>query len=242
MKSKLMILLLIFGWVNSFSQSVPNTTTFSLQDVIDVVNPTTYDLLDCFADVNAAYFDATYGSKTMSPKTLLGFRNYTVQTCPDIGDSYQDGVVAYIYVSGDPGYVAGECHGIITTTTTIGYYVWYDGSCDWYEFYSTGAALGTGLTNTNTIYAALSGCYYNIWAGEVCYNYSTTNYSDWYLPSRDEAKKIWDSRALLGGNSLYPIWTSTETELQGAYEIMADGTAFNTNKSSSLLVRPIRYF
>ena len=52
---------------------VPNTTTFELQDVVDEVNPTTDDLVDCFADANASYFDSTYeGSKNQ----LLNFRNY----------------------------------------------------------------------------------------------------------------------------------------------------------------------
>ena len=52
---------------------VPNTTTFDLQDVVDEVNPTTDDLVDCFADANANYFDSSYeGSKNQ----LLNFRNY----------------------------------------------------------------------------------------------------------------------------------------------------------------------
>jgi len=75
MKSKIIILLLIVC-LKSFGQSVPNTTTFTLQNVATVVD---YNDLDaCFTNSNAAYFDATYGSKTMSPKTLYGFRNYTV--------------------------------------------------------------------------------------------------------------------------------------------------------------------
>ena len=52
---------------------VPNTSTFSLQDVVNVVNPTTDDLVDCFADAVASKFDSTYsGSKNQ----LLNFRNY----------------------------------------------------------------------------------------------------------------------------------------------------------------------
>jgi hypothetical protein len=52
---------------------VPNTTTFELQDVVDEVNPTTDDLVDCFNDATASYFDSTYeGSKNQ----LLNFRNY----------------------------------------------------------------------------------------------------------------------------------------------------------------------
>lgn len=81
MKGKLLIILL-FAFSGVFGQSVPDTNTFTLQDVVDAVNPTTDDLVDCFADSNAAYFDPTYGSKTMSPQTLYGFRNYALTyTC-----------------------------------------------------------------------------------------------------------------------------------------------------------------
>lgn len=53
--------------------AVPNTNTFSLQDVVDEVNPTTDDLVDCFADAIASKFDSAYsGSKNQ----LLNFRNY----------------------------------------------------------------------------------------------------------------------------------------------------------------------
>lgn len=59
--------------------AVPNTNTFNLKDVtIEIYNDTNggRNLLSCFADSDAAQFDQFYGSKTMNPKTLLGFRNY----------------------------------------------------------------------------------------------------------------------------------------------------------------------
>lgn len=53
--------------------AVPDTTTFSLQDVVDEVNPTTDDLVDCFADADSASFDAAYEE---SKDELDDFRNY----------------------------------------------------------------------------------------------------------------------------------------------------------------------
>lgn len=56
---------------------VPDTTTFTLQSVVEVVNPTTDDLEDCFADAVASKFDSTYeGNKDR----LLNFRNYDAST------------------------------------------------------------------------------------------------------------------------------------------------------------------
>ena len=53
--------------------SVPNTTTFTLQDVVTEVNPTTDDLNDCFNDAIASYFNSAYeGSKNQ----LLNFIRY----------------------------------------------------------------------------------------------------------------------------------------------------------------------
>lgn len=55
---------------------VPNTTTFTLQDVITEVNPTTDDLNDCFNDADSSYFNSAYeGSKDQ----LLNFRDYGSQ-------------------------------------------------------------------------------------------------------------------------------------------------------------------
>ena len=51
---------------------VPNTTTFTLQDVVNEVNPTTDDLADCFTDANIFLFDPAYSSSV----GLLKFRNY----------------------------------------------------------------------------------------------------------------------------------------------------------------------
>jgi len=60
--------------------SVPNTNTFSLQDVVDVVNPSIHTLQHSFDESIPEYFDPTYeGNKDR----LSNFRNYTI---PSIGD------------------------------------------------------------------------------------------------------------------------------------------------------------
>jgi hypothetical protein len=55
--------------------AVPDTTTFTLQDVADEINPATMDrLTKCFSNAIASYFDSKYGPGDES--NLLQFRNY----------------------------------------------------------------------------------------------------------------------------------------------------------------------
>ena len=52
--------------------AVPDTSTFTLQDVVNEVNPSSDDLADCFSDSNIYLFDPAYSSSV----GLLKFRNY----------------------------------------------------------------------------------------------------------------------------------------------------------------------
>lgn len=55
--------------------TIPDTNTFSLQDVVDEVNPTSDDLVDCISDANSSNFDTNY--YTAPATSLLEFRNYS---------------------------------------------------------------------------------------------------------------------------------------------------------------------
>lgn len=87
MKSKISTLLFIFVAFIGVGQ-VPNTTTFSLQDVVNVVEPDVYTLQSCFNDAVSAYFDPAYSG---SKNSLLNFRNYGA--CPSYISS---GSLAYL--------------------------------------------------------------------------------------------------------------------------------------------------
>jgi len=76
---------------------------------------------------------------------------------------------------------------------------------------NSNTAIGSGAANT-TFVAGLAG------AGSVAYaveNLTYNNYTDWFIPSRDELQKLYDNRASLGaansfvGSQYY--WSSTET-------------------------------
>lgn len=78
MKNKLTILL-IFAWFAGFSQTVPNHDHFTLGMVAKAVygdSAVGRNTSSLFADSDAGKFDPNYGSKTMNPQTINGFRNY----------------------------------------------------------------------------------------------------------------------------------------------------------------------
>ena len=201
------LLILVIG-LFAFAPDVPNTSTFRFSQVTMAVygdSASGRNLTSAFADATGTFDPSYVGSKT----NLLNFRNYKATlscTPPAVGCSYQGGIVAYVYVSGDPGYVSGEVHGIIVSSADVGHAAWWNGS------YSvtgvTATALGTGATNTTTIVASQG---VGTYAAYLCLDYVSGIYGDWYLPSKDELEKIWINRVAIGGLTPFEVfWTSTE--------------------------------
>jgi len=134
----------------------------------------------------------------------------------NIGDSYGGGKVAYIFTSSDPGYIAGQTHGLIAATsdqtTDVGV-KWFP-----YTFYgATGTYLGLGLPNTVTIIASavLQGSTdITTFAAGLASSYRGGGYIDWYLPSKDELNKLYNNRVAIGGfatsGSIATYWSSTQ--------------------------------
>lgn len=158
-----------------------------------------------------------------------------------IGDVYQGGKIAYILVSGDPGYDANVQHGLIAAITDQSTGIqWYNGNST--TTAATGTALGTGLQNTNVIITNQGATATNYAAG-LARAYDGVTYNDWYLPSKDELYKLYLNRAAIGGfiNSAY--WSSSEYDSTIAYFFSFDGGyAGGGIKSFSNRVRAVRAF
>lgn len=163
MKNKLIILLL-FACFISFGQSVPNTTTFSLDSVVHVVNPTTNSLGGCFADANATYFDLTYSG---AKDRLSNFRNYGTPTCISSNVTYTSspiGSSTTFFTLNTPAVVAGDLllilvgqMGSTAITTPSGYSVQtninptYVSSYIYYKPITATASAGTVNISTGSI-------------------------------------------------------------------------------------------
>ena len=165
----------------------------------------------------------------------------------DIGDSYQGGIIAYLFQSGDNGYVAGETHGLIAATADqsngIQWYYW-----SYIATGATGTAIGTGLANTNAI-IAIQGGTATYYAAGIARNYTGGNYNDWYLPSLDELTKLYQNigqgSALgnVGGFVDSWYWSSSEINMYSSWFLeFQGGNRYENAKSDRRNVRAIRSF
>ena len=161
-----------------------------------------------------------------------------------IGSAFQGGIVFYLLQNGDPGYIAGETHGLIAAnvdqSTSL---YWFNGT--YIITGATGTAIGTGLANTNTIITAQGATATNYAAG-IARAYTGGGYSDWYLPSKDELSKMYLNRALVTGTSGNGYWSSSDYSLSDAWAQNfgenATGQPNNYGKSNVTHVRAIRAF
>jgi Protein of unknown function (DUF1566)/Invasin, domain 3 len=156
-----------------------------------------------------------------------------------IGDNYCGGIIAYILVSGDPGYVAGQTHGLIAapgdqSTGSL----WWNGS--YITTGATGTAIGTGAANTTAIVATQGAGSY---AAKLCDDLVLNGYSDWYLPSRDELNKLYLNKRAVGGFETYFYWSSSEDNAYYAwYQYFGVGSQYFDIKFNYFHVRAVRAF
>jgi len=179
-----------------------------------------------------------------SPKT------YTIRvtrTGLSVGLDYQGGRIAYILQPADPGYSSYGQQGFIAATVDQagGFAPW--GCEGTFITGADGTAIGTGSQNTTDI---INGCATGGIAARLARDYRGGGYTDWYLPSKDEAYKVFLNRGVIGGfPGTYPYTygyyaTSSEVNRDANWTQNFDsaGDMFPYAKSAGYYVRAIRSF
>ena len=141
-----------------------------------------------------------------------------------VGDFYQGGVIFYLFVDGEAGYVAGETHGLIAAVADQSSGIrWYNGT--YVTTGATGTAIGTGSANTDAI-INVQGATETSYAAGLARAYTGGGYIDWFLPSKDELNKMYLNRATINttaaansGSDFIAnnYWSSTEYDSNTAW-------------------------
>ena len=171
----------------------------------------------------------------------------------NIGDVVNGGVVFYLFVPGDIGYVAGESHGLVCSFSDVATFV--EWGCYGTDLPNVpnipynagnpaglGAEIGDGVSNTNAI---LNDC-----PTAPAALAARSLGAQWFLPSAKELNQMYINKTTLEGVSGFTAFNNgsywSSTELNGNYawkQYFGSGSQSITVKyDDTLVVRAVRAF
>jgi len=211
-----------------------------------------------------AYTFTVTATNTLGTSAASAVSNSVVPVVPEVGSFYGGGVVSYLFVEGDAGYVEGELHGLIVALedqSPLPVMTQWQSDFPSQLIETTETAIGTGSANTDEIIAVL-GTNEQPYAAWIARAYTGGSYTDWFLPSADELHQMYLNRVTINtsaeanGGSIFstdeccgsskPYWSSSEKDYQMAYyHSFYPGRNVQAGwyyKSQSYYVRAVRAF
>ena len=158
-----------------------------------------------------------------------------------IGDTYGGGKVAYLMQPGDTTYNANVQHGLIASISDIGQgSPWSSASTSTTVVCNAlGVNLLQGISNTDSIIK------YNpsptITAAAIAKAHRGGNYSDWYLPNKNELNKLYIGRIAIGTTVNGGYWSSSEFDATNSYKFHAWYQNFNSGSPDVSLKNAVGY-
>jgi hypothetical protein len=233
----LLLSVMAFGQTNSIVTELYLNNNFTEKSGITPGANNTI-AMDC--DRILARYNVTISGTTTTGKRLPS-QNQLTQSCFNVNDIFQGGKIAYKFKIGDPGYIAGECHGIIVSPD-LGVAPW---GCQGTNITgSDGALIGDGYANT---YQIVAECTTPGIAAKIAWDYTNGGYSDWCLPSVYDLQAMYVNYAngtltsIFSGSDYYR--SSTELLQNYAWSVtFTNGSESTIQKNTADRVVAIRYF
>ena len=252
-----------FSLCDWYVNDIPEDNIISLQEEVEnlqAVLDSIYGCIDetaCNYDVIASLDDGScynndLGCGCDTPGPIEGYDCDSNELQYQVGGYAEGGIVFYLDETGEHGLVSALedlTEGATIDSEGNPGYQW--GCFAMGISGADGQAIGTGYQNTMDI--VNQGCtteYGGITAAQGSLNAEINGYSDWYLPSLDELKEMYNtignggSDGNIGGFEFNWYWSSSESNNYGAYDVnFGDGSTGNfSSKTKIVSVRIIRAF
>jgi len=173
-----------------------------------------------------------------------------------IGEEYGGGIVFYVDETGKHGLIAAKEDMLIPYTDAwqgcvqAVLFRWSTGqSTKENETDYAGGQLGTstelgqGAANTRKVLQKYPSKTYPYTAAAVASLYRGGEYTDWFLPSKDELNQLYINKSVVGGFSTDSYWSSSELGSELAwYQYFNFGYQSDVGKDGNGRVRPVRFF
>jgi len=149
-----------------------------------------------------------------------------------VGERFGGGIVFFTTQDG--------MHGLIAATEDMEVPVsWQNGSTISTKSFDT--YVFAGAVNTKKILSIQGGI--GSYAAKSCGDYRGGEYTDWYLPSRDELIILYFNRSKIGQFANENYWSSTEYNAQKAICLsFYNGVENSDLKYAQYFIRPVRSF